>query len=228
MDSIIQIICYMALPLIFAITIHEAAHAYVAKCCGDQTAFLLGRVSFNPVRHIDPFGTIILPLLMIIMSRALHGPPFIFGYAKPVPVDWRNLKNHRRDKALVAIAGPASNILMALIWVWVAWCAAQVLSQPMHYPAMLQPAAKFLSITGYFGVILNVLLAVLNMLPIPPLDGSRVVASFLPRSMVYAYERLEPYGMYILLALLFLGGFKYILGPPVTWLSSVIFNLVPR
>ena len=150
------------------------------------------------------------------------GVPFLFGWAKPVPVNWSNLKNLRRDKALVAIAGPASNVVMAFFWGFVAMLAAGGLQSTSGFG---EEAARFFYMAGQYGVMINIVLCVLNLIPIPPLDGSRVVSAIIPSRWGYYYDRLEPYGIWILLALIFLGGLRYILYPPVTWAVSGIFSV---
>ena len=175
------------LPLIIAITFHEAAHAFVAHRLGDNTAYLLGRVSFNPFKHIDPFGTVLLPGILLL-SHA----PFLFGYARPVPVNFRNLNNPRLGMVWVALAGPATNIALALL-------AALAFHALPLAPA---DAAKWLADNLKNALIINVLLAVFNMLPIPPLDGGRVAVGLLPNVLAYPLSRLEPYGMLILIGIL--------------------------
>lgn len=170
------------IPMIFAITIHEAAHAYIAKFRGDQTAYLMGRVTLNPIKHIDILGTIILPIAMFLL-----GTGFLFGWAKPVPVNFNNLKNLRQDMILVAIAGPLANFIMAIIW-FLLW--------------------KFVPNFGFhqmaqFGIVLNLMLMVFNLLPIPPLDGSRVISALLPYKISLQYDRLERWGFLIVILLLF-------------------------
>jgi Zn-dependent protease len=177
------------LPLVIAITFHEAAHAFVAHRLGDNTAWQLGRVSFNPFKHIDPFGTVILPGLLLLSHS-----PFLFGYAKPVPVNFRNLKHPRLDMVWVALAGPATNILLALA----AGLAAHAL--PFVPANALQWTYDNLQNTFRF----NIVLAIFNMMPIPPLDGGRVAVGLLPRVLAYPLSRLEPYGMLILIGLLIL------------------------
>lgn len=177
------------LPLLFAITFHEAAHAYVAWKLGDNTAWQLGRVSFNPVKHIDPFGTIVLPGVLLLAHS-----PFLFGYAKPVPVNWRNLNHPRLDMVWVALAGPATNILLAL--------AAATAFHAL--PLMPADYAKWTADNLKNALIINVVLAIFNMLPIPPLDGGRVAVGLLPRFLAYPLARLEPYGMLILIGALIL------------------------
>jgi Zn-dependent protease len=177
------------LPLVIAITFHEAAHGFVAHRLGDNTAWQLGRVSFNPLKHIDPFGTLILPAVLLI-SHA----PFLFGYAKPVPVNFRNLNHPRLDMVWVALAGPATNILLAL-------AAALAIHALPFAPAN---AAQWIADNLQNAFVINIVLAVFNMLPIPPLDGGRVAVGLLPRALAMPLARLEPYGMLILIGLLIL------------------------
>jgi Zn-dependent protease len=177
------------LPLIFAITFHEAAHGYVAHALGDNTAFERGRVSFNPLRHIDPFGTLILPA-MLLLSHS----PFLFGYAKPVPVNFRALRHPKIDMVWVALAGPATNIALAL-------AAALAFHGIGFLPAN---AAQWVADNLKNAILINVVLAVFNMLPIPPLDGGRVAVGLLPRALGAPLARLEPFGMLILIGILIL------------------------
>jgi Zn-dependent protease len=175
------------IPLLFAITFHEAAHAYVAWRLGDNTAKELGRVSFNPLKHVDPFGTVLLPGVLLLSHS-----PFVFGYAKPVPVNFRNLNHPRLDMVWVALAGPATNILLAL--------AAGASFHAM--PWVPADYAKWVADNLKNTLIINAVLAVFNMMPIPPLDGGRVAVGLLPRPLGYALSRLEPYGMLILIGAL--------------------------
>src|SRR6202521_4577493 len=176
-----------ALPAIIAITFHEAAHGFVALRCGDETAWKLGRVTFNPLKHIDPVGTILLPGILLLVHS-----PFLFGYAKPVPVNFRALRNPRRDMVLVAAAGPAMNIALAVV-------AALLFHLVGYLPPTLAP---WVTENLKNGLIINVVLAVFNLFPIPPLDGGRILVGILPKAMAAPVARLEPYGLAILLGVL--------------------------
>lgn len=212
----IELIILYAIPVIFAITVHEVAHGWVAKKLGDPTAERLGRLTLNPLKHIDPIGTVVLPGLLILL-----GSKFIFGWAKPVPITWQNLKNQRRDIALVAAAGPGSNFLMALFW-------ALVLKLTIVFTAQDSHVFYALTTMAQAGVIVNLILMVLNLVPLPPLDGSRIVTSFLSPKAGYYYNRVEPYGFYILLALLFTGILFKVLWPIIGFflqLLSAMFGL---
>lgn len=200
--TLIQQICIWTIPVLFAITLHEVAHGYVAYKCGDTTAKMFGRLSLNPIRHIDPIGTVLIP----IVSAVLTGFNFVFGYAKPVPVNWNQLRKPKRDMILVTLAGPGANLLMAIFW---AGCFKLAIN--MHPGSSM--AALFLLATARAGIIINLVLAFLNLLPLPPLDGSKVVLSLLPPRQAMAYARIEPYGFFILIALIFTGILGYILTP---------------
>jgi len=212
--SLAQKIAVWALPLIFAITLHEVAHGYVASLFGDQTARLSGRLSLNPLKHVDPMGTVVVPLLMLIV-----GSSFIFGWAKPVPVDGRNLRHPRRDMAIVALAGPCSNILMAIFWGLIAKLG--ILAEQGGNSWLGQP----LDYMGMAGVTINIVLAVLNLIPLPPLDGGRVLASLLPPRAAYILSLIEPYSFFILILLLFSGVLSLVMAPFVFLLIRLIVGM---
>lgn len=203
--SIIEKIFYMGLPILFAITVHEVSHGWMALRCGDRTAKVMGRLTLNPIKHVDMIGTVLLPGLLILMHA-----PFIFGWAKPVPVDWRNLRNPRRDMALVALMGPLSNFIMALLW--------GLLLKYTFDPT----SSNGWMIMAQTGVMVNVVLMVLNLLPLPPLDGSRVVSSLLSPRAAYQYNKLERYGFIIILILLLTNTLATILTPLLTLVLQVI------
>jgi Zn-dependent protease len=211
--SLIQTIVLWVIPLLFAITAHEASHGYVANKLGDPTAKMLGRLTLNPFKHIDLFGTIILPVLTLWLGG------FVFGWAKPVPITWRNLKKLRRDIALVALAGPLSNLLMALMWGVVTKGGQYLESQHIIYGVVL-------STMGKIGIQVNCILCVLNLLPIQPLDGGRIMSSLLPGKASYYFDRLEPYGIFILLFLMATKILGMILIPPFTFLINIIYSLL--
>ncbi|WP_233802085.1 site-2 protease family protein [Paraburkholderia sp. HP33-1] len=207
-SSLIQTIAVYALPVIFAITLHEAAHGYVARWLGDNTAYVLGRVSLNPMRHIDPLGTIAIPLLLYFATSGA----FMFGYAKPVPVAFGNLRNPRWGSLWVAAAGPVCNFVQALIW-GVFGVALAVLN--INEPFFTRMAGA--------GVGVNLVLGVLNLFPLPPLDGGRVLAALLPPKQSIALSRLEPYGFFIVMALVMTGTLtRFWLRPLVTLGYSAI------
>lgn len=204
MENLIQTLAIWALPVIFAITLHEAAHGYVARYFGDSTAWKLGRVSLNPLRHIDPVGTIIVPGLILATSSLLAGGGILFGWAKPVPVNFGRLGNPKRDMLWVAAAGPGANLIMAL-----GWACLLKLATLMPDSIFAIPMAEM----GKAGIRINAALMLLNLLPIPPLDGGRIAVSLLPDRAAWRFARLEPYGFVILLMLLFTGILDGILGP---------------
>ncbi len=206
--NVIQVIAIYAIPVIFAITLHEAAHAYAAKYFGDLTAYSQGRVSLNPIRHIDPIGTVALPLLMLAVSK-LFGGGFIFGWAKPVPVNFGNLRHPKRDMLWVAAAGPGANLAMAIFWVLMVKLSFSDAVGSLSF-------ALPLALMGAAGVMVNVIFMVLNLLPIPPLDGGRIMVSLLPHRQAYQFSRIEPYGFFIILALLFTHVLDVVMWPLVT------------
>ncbi|MFM1891451.1 MAG: hypothetical protein RLZ44_528 [Pseudomonadota bacterium] len=218
--TLVQKLAALVLPLIFAITVHEAAHGWVADRLGDKTARMLGRITLNPLKHIDWLGTIIVPLAMF----ALTG--FLFGWAKPVPVNPRNLHNPRRDMAIVAAAGPGVNLVMALIWSLLALLGTALLRS---LPEVALPLV-FMSAAGVF---INVILMALNLLPLPPLDGGRVVTGLLPLDWARKYARIEPYGLPILVVLLVTGLLGWFVWPLVQTTidllpaSNLVLNLFP-
>ncbi len=216
MDSIIQGIAIYALPVIFAITFHEAAHGYVAKRFGDLTAYKAGRVSLNPVKHIDPMGTIVVPLIMFITSKLMLGGGILFGWAKPVPVNFNQLRHPKRDMLWVAAAGPGANLLMACFWALIIklgiWLPGSIYIKPMV-------------LMGIAGIEINVILMILNLLPLPPLDGGRIAVSLLPEKLAWKFAQIEPYGMVILLTLLITGTLGAILWPLITLTKQVIVVL---
>lgn len=211
--TIVQKIAVWILPVIFAITVHEAAHGWVAKKYGDNTASMLGRLTVNPIKHIDWLGTIIIPGLLL-----LTGTGFIFGWAKPVPVDARNFKKPRHDMAMVALAGPVSNLLMAVGWALVArigitiGTSAENVALPLIY-------------TGIAGISINLVLALINLLPIPPLDGSRVLTGILPSRLAWQYNQLERYGFIILLILLYTKVLNTLLAYPMYFAQNLFFSI---
>jgi len=210
--TLIQKIAIYALPVVFAITVHEAAHGYVARSFGDMTAHQQGRISLNPLRHIDPVGTVLIPLLTLALGGIL------FGWAKPVPVNFSRLRQPKKDMLWVAAAGPGANLVMAVLWALVIKLAA-ALPESMAVP---------LSLMGQAGISINVVLMVLNLLPLPPLDGGRIAVSLLPNHLAYRFAAVEPYGFALLLLLMFTGILGTILWPIIrvlTGLLSLLFNL---
>jgi len=201
----LQTLFIWIIPVLFAITLHEAAHGWIASKFGDHTARMMGRVTLNPVKHIDPVGTILVPAALLIMSTG-----FIFGWAKPVPINFNALRSPKSGMIWVALAGPGANLIMAIGWLLVFFLAIK-----MNIPILQRMADA--------GILINILLAVFNLLPIPPLDGSRVISALLPNPLAYRYNQLEQYGFFILIGLMFLGGFTYIVWPIVglvlNWMS---------
>ena len=193
-NNTIQTILIFALPVLFAITIHEAAHGYVARYLGDNTAYMLGRVTLNPLKHIDPVGTILMPVLLYFSTAALPGGPLLFGYAKPVPVNFGQLRHPKRDMVWVALAGPASNFIQAILWALVLFGLAASGVDERFFIGMARA-----------GVLTNLVMWAFNLFPLPPLDGGRVLVGLLPSRPAYALARVEPWGFFIVLGLVLLG-----------------------
>lgn len=208
MDEIIRNIAVYALPVLFAITLHEAAHAYAARYFGDNTAYAQGRMTLNPISHIDLFGTIIIPIALYLTSG------FVFGYAKPVPVQFGNLRNPKRDMAWVALAGPLANFVMAVMWL----IFAVVLTA-------MDVAEDFPHKVAQAGIVTNLLIFAFNLFPLPPLDGGRVVTSMLPHGLAFKFAKIEPYGFFILLALLYFNVLAFWV-QPVMWLGAQAVKFV--
>jgi Zn-dependent protease len=196
-----QTLLIYIIPLLFAITLHEAAHGWIASKLGDHTARMMGRVTLDPTKHIDPIGTIAIPLVLLLSSSG-----FIFGWAKPVPINFNALRNGKNGMIWVALAGPVANIVMAVCWLFV-----MIIAINMNIAVLIE--------MGRIGILVNCVLAVFNLLPIPPLDGSRVISALLPNRLAYQYNQLEQYGLYILLGLMFLGGFNYLVRP---WVELIL------
>lgn len=210
--NVMQTIAIWAIPVLLAITLHEVAHGWVAKQYGDPTAAILGRLSLNPLRHIDPLGTVLVPIVLVVLVG------FGFGWAKPVPVNFAQLRNPRRDMIWVAAAGPAANVVMALGWALVMKLGFLLLDQS-------QWVAMPLILAGQAGIVINLVLCLVNLIPIPPLDGGRILAGLAPARFLPALEKVEPLGMLIVFALLALGGLTFILHPLLQFFSSVIGRL---
>ena len=211
--TLIGKIAIFALPVIFAITLHEAAHGYIARYFGDMTAAAAGRITLNPLKHIDPVGTILVPLAILLTSKLLGGGMILFGWAKPVPVNFGNLRRPKQDMLWVAAAGPGANFVMAVFWALVIQLGHALGNDFVSAPLMLMGAA---------GVFINVILMALNLLPLPPLDGGRIAVSLLPVRQAMQYARLEPYGLFILLGLLFTGVLGIILWPLISLFIGLI------
>ena len=209
--SILQKITVYAIPLIFAITLHEAAHAYAARYFGDSTAFMLGRMTLNPIKHIDPIWTILVPIVTLLVS------PFVFGAAKPVPVNFGALRNPKRDMIWVAAAGPLANLAMMVGWAVIAKIAITLdASEPTYFVALV----------GQAGIFVNALLMVFNLFPLLPLDGGRMLMGLLPNKLAYTFSRTEPYGMLILIALLVTGIVGKFMGPLLEFSMNSIYAII--
>ncbi len=216
MDLSLETIVLWAVPVVFAITLHEAAHGYVAKLFGDRTAEMLGRITLNPLKHIDPFGTILVPAMLLALSWVTRSPPFVFGWAKPVPVNFSNLKDPKRDMIWVAAAGPGSNFVQALLWAFLLVATAP--TGPLSSAGLAEMAD--------IGIKVNLVLMALNLLPLPPLDGGRVLAGLLPRSAASLLTRFEPYGFFIILLLLALGLLDDLMRPLIRVAAALIARIV--
>jgi len=212
MESLIQTITVYALPVLFGITLHEAAHGYVARLLGDPTAFEAGRISLNPARHVDPVGTIIVPLALLFSTKLLGGAGLLFGWAKPVPVNWQRLRRPKQDMLWVALAGPASNLGMAILW-------AISLRMMASFEFTLEDFWAQMAIAG---IQVNLVLMALNLFPLPPLDGGRIVFSLLPHNVAWQYARLEPYGFVILIVLMMTGILWQVLRPLLMIGQSIV------
>lgn len=209
--SIIQKITVYAIPLIFAITLHEAAHAYAARYFGDSTAYMLGRMTLNPLKHIDPIWTILVPIVTLLVS------PFVFGAAKPVPVNFGALRNPKRDMIWVAAAGPLANLTMMVLWAILGKIAISLdASEPAYFLASVAEA----------GIFVNALLMVFNLFPLLPLDGGRILTGLLPDKMAYAFSRTEPYGMFILIALIVTGVLGKFMWPLIDISMKSIYAII--
>ncbi|GBD26493.1 Putative zinc metalloprotease Rip2 [bacterium HR30] len=207
--TLVQEIIVWAVPVLLAVILHEVAHGYVAYLLGDPTAKQAGRITLNPVPHIDPFGTLALPLLLIVMQS-----PFLFGYARPVPVDFARLRHPRRDMVLVAAAGPVTNLLLA---------TAFALLLPLVWIPHLPPAQQpLLAEIAFRGVLINVALAVFNLLPVPPLDGGRVLAGLVPPPLASLLARIEPFGMFIVVALVATNAASVVMRPVIRGLLGLL------
>jgi len=210
-NDLIQTIAVYALPVLFAITLHEAAHGYAARFFGDNTAWKMGRLSLNPARHIDPIGTVLMPALLYFIS----GGSFLFGYAKPVPVRFGNLRNPKRDMIWVALAGPMSNLVQALLW----GCLLIVL-KAMHVNEVF-----FIAMCAG-GLNFNIALFVFNLVPLPPLDGGRILVGLLPMRQALALSRVEPYGFFIVIALIYMGILNLFWMVPLAHIAHAIVNIL--
>jgi Zn-dependent protease len=211
MNEIIQTIAVYALPLIFAITLHEAAHGYIARAFGDPTAAQAGRISLNPARHIDPVGTLLVPIVMLLATKLMGGTGVLFGWAKPVPVDFGRLRHPKRDMLWVALAGPAANLAMALLWALL-----------LRVYIAAGGGEHFWFEMALAGVNVNLVLMAMNLLPVLPLDGGRILFSLLPNRAAWQYARIEPYGLVIVLVLLMTGVLGVLLAPLLAFGQMVV------
>ena len=215
MPELATIVKYIliAIPILFAITLHEVAHGWVAKQNGDDTAASLGRLSINPIKHIDPIGTVVVPIVLLYF----FGAPF--GWAKPVPVNWNKLQKPKRDMALVALAGPLANLFMLIIW-------AIILKLADSMGADWWNLSQIIIYIANIGILINAVIMILNLIPIPPLDGSRVVSSLIPDRWAAAYSKIEPYGILIVVVLMISGVLGKLLLPAVNSVSDIVISFL--
>ncbi|ADJ64759.1 MULTISPECIES: site-2 protease family protein [Herbaspirillum] len=211
MNDLIQTVAVYALPVLFAITLHEAAHAYAAKFFGDNTAYSMGRMSLNPIKHIDPFGTILIPILLYFATSGA----FLFGYAKPVPINFGHLRKPKRDMAWVSLAGPAANFFMALLW-----------TLTIYALALGGVQEEFFMLMAKAGVLTNLVMFAFNLFPIPPLDGGRILTSLLPNRYAYKFAQIEPYGFFIVMALVLAKVIYTWWMAPVMYGASLLLQLI--
>lgn len=209
----IQTIAVWVLPIIFAVTVHEVAHGYVACLLGDKTAKILGRLTLNPIKHIDPIGTIILPAMLLLLNASV-----ILGWAKPVPINPYNFANYKRDSALVALAGPLANLLMAIAWAGIAKISSILVISGL-------PGITAIYLMGMAGININLMLMVFNLLPIPPLDGSHIVASLLPPRMAARYNNIGSIGFIVVIFLVYIGLINIIASPIISFLYHLVCKI---
>lgn len=210
--NFIQQLTIWALPVLFAITLHEVAHGWAALRCGDKTAYMLGRLSLNPINHIDVVGTILVPGLLLAFGSGI-----LFGWAKPVPVDWNRLRKPRRDMMLVALAGPMANLLMVVFWAGLAKAGFSF--------NFNDSARQALVLMGLAGININLLIMIFNLLPLPPLDGSKLIMGLLPNKLAWQFSRIEPYGFIILMALVFTGVLNFVIAPAMRVMLGIVLSL---
>ncbi len=213
MHDLMLTLAIWTIPVLLAITLHEVAHGWAALAFGDRTAQMLGRLSLNPLKHVDPVGTVVVPLSLLLMSWLMGSQPFLFGWAKPVPVSMQNLSHPKRDMAWVAIAGPASNFVQAIGWALLLY-------------VQIGSATEWLHSMAIAGISINLILIALNLLPIPPLDGSRVLTALLPNQLGWQYNRLEPYGLVILIGLMVMGWLTPLIMPLFTLFKGLVLGIV--
>lgn len=216
-ENIMVNISIWAVPVLLAIVLHEVAHGWVADRLGDDTARWMGRLTLNPIKHIDPIGTVLIPIVLLVV-----GSPFLFGYAKPVPVDFRKLRRPKKDMVWVALAGPVTNIILAVVSTAILWAA-------VHLPGSLNWVAEPLALMCQASILINLVLCIFNLIPLPPLDGGRVAVGLLPGAASYQLARIEPFGFLIIILLLISGFFQSTIGPLIIgsaqWFISLAMPL---